>query len=159
MTVARLTFRHDLYFLYLEGPLRAPIDGELRRTVGELLRRGSRGIVLDLARVSRIDAAGVGALVGAYNMAITSNRVLRIVHATPWVRETLQRAGLFDLLSAARGRAKNHSGERPSVPDRPTAEFVPAPRGRARSASNGNFTAESTEFSRPRSRTGGNLTV
>ena len=54
--------------VYLQGALRAPLDGELRRTVRGLLRRGDRLIVLDLAGVRRIDAAGVGELVRAYNM-------------------------------------------------------------------------------------------
>ena len=52
--------------VYLQGALRAPLDGEPRRTVCGLLRRGERLIVLDLAGVGRIDAAGVGALVRAY---------------------------------------------------------------------------------------------
>ena len=34
--------------VYLQGALRAPLDGELRRTVRGLLRRGDRLIVLDL---------------------------------------------------------------------------------------------------------------
>jgi anti-anti-sigma factor len=86
--------------LYLEGPLRLPLDEQLRHRVRALLGRGERTIVLDLARVSRIDAAGVGELVHAYNMTIAVNGVLRIAYPTAWVREILDRAGLFDLLSA-----------------------------------------------------------
>ena len=85
--------------VYLQGALRAPLDGELRRTVGGLLHRGERLIVLDLAGVRRIDAAGVGALVRAYNMAVAAQGGLRIVHSTAWVRETLQRVGLFEILT------------------------------------------------------------
>jgi anti-anti-sigma factor len=84
--------------VYLHGALRAPLDGELRRTVCGLLRRGERLIVLDLAGVRRIDAAGVGKLVRAYNMAVAAQGVVRIVHSTAWVREVLQRVGLFEIL-------------------------------------------------------------
>ena len=85
--------------VYLQGALRAPLDGEPRRTVCGLLRRGERLIVLDLAGVRRIDAAGVGALVRAYNMAVAAQGGLRIVHSTAWVREILQRVGLFEVLT------------------------------------------------------------
>jgi anti-anti-sigma factor len=86
--------------VYIEGPLRLPVNRDLRSQVRSLLRRGERAIVVDLARVSRIDAAGVGELVRAYNMTSARNGLLRIVHATDWVREILTRVGLFELLSA-----------------------------------------------------------
>jgi anti-anti-sigma factor len=63
--------------------------------------RGERDIVLDLARVSKIDAAGVGELVRAYNMSRAADGALRIVHATQWVREVLERVQLFELLSGS----------------------------------------------------------
>jgi anti-anti-sigma factor len=85
--------------VYLQGALRAPLDGEVRRTVSGLLRRGDRLIVLDLAGVRRIDAAGVSELVRAYNMAVAAQAGLRIVHSTAWVREILQRVGLFEILT------------------------------------------------------------
>jgi anti-anti-sigma factor len=75
------------------------MDGDLRHRVRALLRRGERSLVLDLARVSRIDAAGVGELVRAYNMTLAANGVLRTVHANGWVREILSRVGLFEILT------------------------------------------------------------
>jgi anti-anti-sigma factor len=54
--------------------------------------------MLDLARVSRIDAAGVGELVRAYNMTTAAGGVLRIANATTMVRELLELAGLFELM-------------------------------------------------------------
>jgi anti-anti-sigma factor len=84
----------------LNGPFRAPVTGELRHRILARLRHGERTIVLDLSRVSSIDAAGVGQLVRAYNVTTASRGTLRIVHATRWVRELLERAGLFSLLSA-----------------------------------------------------------
>lgn len=85
--------------LYIDGPLRFPISHKLRHTIRALLRRGTREIVLDLGRVSRIDAAGVGELVRAHNMAKAANRVLRIARPTPWVSWILDRLGLLDALS------------------------------------------------------------
>ena len=62
-----------------------------------LLQRGERRIVLAPSSVSRIDAAGVGELVRAYNFACDMNVSLRIVHTTERGGETLGRVGLFDL--------------------------------------------------------------
>jgi anti-sigma B factor antagonist len=88
--------------VYVEDALRVPLlTRALRKRIRTLLQGGERAIVLDLARVSRIDAAGVGELVRAYNMTTTANGVLRVVHATRWVREILQRVGLFELLSGS----------------------------------------------------------
>ena len=90
--------------LSLYGPFRAPVTRELRHRILAQLRRGERVIILDLSRVSSIDAAGVGQLVRAYNVTVASRGTLRIVHPTRWVRELLERAGLFRLLSPARPR-------------------------------------------------------
>jgi anti-sigma B factor antagonist len=86
--------------VYIDGPLLAPVNQELATRVRVLLQRGERRIVLDLSSVSLIDAAGVGILVRAYNVACAMNASLRIAHATKRVRETLERVGLFDLLNA-----------------------------------------------------------
>lgn len=91
-----------LSVLWLDDVFRAPLTGELRHRVHTLLRRGEREIVLDMSRVSTIDAAGVGQLVRAYNVAAAAKGELRIVHVAPRVREPLVRAGLFHLLSGVR---------------------------------------------------------
>ena len=88
--------------------LRLPFDGEVPHMVRALLRRAERNIVLDLACVSKIDAAGIGELVRAYNLAMGSNGTLRIANTNPWVREMLERVGLFDRLKAG----SNDSQER-----------------------------------------------
>jgi anti-anti-sigma regulatory factor len=89
--------------LWLDDAFRAPVTGELRHRVHALLRSGERRIVLNMACVSRIDAAGAGELVRAYNVTVAAKGVLQIVHATPWVRDALTRAGLFQLLSGGGG--------------------------------------------------------
>jgi anti-anti-sigma factor len=102
MTVVLGSRSHNVSAVRIDGPLRAPVNRELRHRVRALRRRGERTIVLDLARVSRIDAAGVGELVRAYNMTNAPNGVLQIVHASTWVREILERVGLFEILTGSR---------------------------------------------------------
>jgi anti-anti-sigma factor len=102
MTIVLGPSSHHACALYIEGPLHAPVNRELRHRIRTLLRRGERTIVLDLARVPRIDAAGVGELVRAYNMTIAPNGVLKIVHASAWVREILERVGLLAVLTGSR---------------------------------------------------------
>jgi anti-anti-sigma factor len=85
--------------LYLDGPLRAPVDTHLRHFVHSLFRRGEGTIVLDLTQVSDIDAAGVSELVRTYNMAAHARGAVQIIHPSRWVRQTLQQAGLFDILT------------------------------------------------------------
>jgi hypothetical protein len=55
--------------LEVEGTLRAPMNRELSHRVETLLCRGERRVVLDLVRLTDIDAAGVGELVGAFIVA------------------------------------------------------------------------------------------
>jgi anti-anti-sigma factor len=90
----------EVSVLHIEGPLRVPLNAELRHRVHALLRRGERRILLNLAGVSDLDAAGLGELVQAYNDTTAANGVLRIAGTPARVREFLDRVGLFDLLSA-----------------------------------------------------------
>ena len=99
MSVVLKLHRRSSRVVPVEGPLCVPVDRALRDNVRALLRRGERAIVLDLAAVTRIDAAGVGELVRAFNMAAAVNGRLRITNASPWVSEVLERAGVFDLLT------------------------------------------------------------
>jgi len=100
MTVVLGSCSERARIVHIDGPLIVPANPDLLTNISGLLRRSDRGIVLDLSRVARIDAGGVGELVGAYNIASAMSVSLRIVHANKWVREILERAHLFDLLSA-----------------------------------------------------------
>jgi anti-anti-sigma regulatory factor len=77
-----------------------PVNPALLTSVSIVLRRGERGIVLDLSSASRIDAGGIGELVRTYNLACAMDVSLRIVNTPKLVRATLERVRLFDLLSA-----------------------------------------------------------
>ncbi len=79
-----------------------PVSRRLRQSVDALLRRGQRRIVVDLSGVTGIDAAGVGELVRAVRMTAAVNGAVRMVNATAWVREMLERARVFELLSGER---------------------------------------------------------
>ncbi len=87
------------HIVRVEGTLGTPVSRVLRHNVLNLLRRGERRIVLDLSAVSSIDAAGIGELVRTFNMTAAVNGRLRIINASGWVREMLERAHLFDLLN------------------------------------------------------------
>jgi len=106
--IVRSPCMKDVCVISLEGAFRAPLTGELRHSVHTILRGGARTVVLDLARVSTIDAAGVGQLVRAYNATIAANGRLKIVRATTWVREVLEGVGLYALLSAGQAPTRSH---------------------------------------------------
>ena len=90
------------HMVLVTGPLRTPVSRMMRHSVGALLRLGERRIVLDLTSVSGIDAAGIGELARTFKMSAAVHGTLRVVHATARVREMLERAQLFELLSAER---------------------------------------------------------
>jgi anti-anti-sigma factor len=79
----------------------API---LRARLLEVMRdRAPAGIDVDLARVSFLDCAGLGALVGAYNAAIHIGCQLRVTHPSPLVHRIMALTGLLDILAAPTG--------------------------------------------------------
>jgi anti-anti-sigma factor len=84
----------------VDGDLRAPVNPELRQRVDALLARGERRIVLNLARLSDIDAAGIGELIRARDAAMAAGGVLHIAHANGPVHRLLDIAGVLWLLGA-----------------------------------------------------------
>ena len=99
MTVFRWPCPTEFRVLSIEGPLQAPVSAALRHAVRRLIRRGERHIVLDLNQVSEIDAAGVGELVRAYNMARVAKGIVHVANPRAWVREAIARVGLLELLN------------------------------------------------------------
>ena len=84
--------------VHVDGPLRAPTNGNVRRQVQALLGQGQLRIVLSLAGVTDLDAAGIEELVQVYNATLAAGGALRIAHARARVRELLRRVALLDLL-------------------------------------------------------------
>lgn len=102
MTVLGWPCGVDGHVLYIDRPLRVPIDAQVRHCVRALLRGGERDVVLDLAGVTNIDAAGLGELVRAHNMASAVNGTVHVVNAGARVRQLIELAGLGELLLADR---------------------------------------------------------
>lgn len=80
------------------GQLRAPGTRALRRAVTALLLDGERHILLDLAAVTDLDAAGIGELVHVSNLTTAAGGTLQIVRADASVRRLLDRVGLLRVL-------------------------------------------------------------
>jgi anti-anti-sigma factor len=97
MTVNEETLER-ISVVQLEGPLRTPVSPSLQQEVEARLSRGERTLVINLAAVNDVDAAGVGELVRVFNMAIAEGGILRLTHVAPRIREVLQRLGLSLLL-------------------------------------------------------------
>jgi anti-anti-sigma factor len=85
--------------LYLEGSLETPVSAALLDNITATLHRGADVIVLDAAGLQGIDAAGIGELVRAYKTAAAGRSKLRIVHASGWINEILERAALSEVLT------------------------------------------------------------
>jgi anti-sigma B factor antagonist len=73
----------DVMLLELDGRLILE-EGEfpLREAVDRLVAAGKTKIVLDLARVTRIDSAGIGMLVSKYLTAFRKGGRLKLLHLT-----------------------------------------------------------------------------
>jgi anti-sigma B factor antagonist len=83
----------------LEGTLRAPVGPWLSQLVRTRIDRGERRILLDLARLTAVDAAGIGELVRARNLAAAAGGTLWVERPRPRVRLLLQIAGLNEVLT------------------------------------------------------------
>jgi anti-anti-sigma factor len=91
--------REDICVLQIQGTLRVPMNSELRDTVAALLHRSQRRLLLDLARLTAIDAAGVGELIHAFTLTNTAGGVLQVARARWHVRHLLDISGVLDKLS------------------------------------------------------------
>jgi RNA polymerase sigma-B factor len=85
--------------LDLEGAFRVPLSGDLRQQVQALLGRQERRILVNLARVPAVDAAGVGALVDAYAITSRAGGILQVTGASRRVCRLLDVAGVLAFLS------------------------------------------------------------
>ena len=86
--------------LEVDGRLQAPVNSRLIQRVQTRLFRGERRILLDLSRLTAIDAAGVGELIQAFNATRAAGGELRVAHATSRVFRFLEVAGVLRFLTA-----------------------------------------------------------
>jgi anti-anti-sigma factor len=106
----------------LARPYRPALTAELRHRVHAQLRCGEREILVDVGRLSNIDAAGIGQLVRVYNVTKAVKAEFRLANATARVRDVLQRVGLFDVMNAGHctpGATLNPSEPQASIPPSP----------------------------------------
>jgi anti-anti-sigma factor len=66
---------------------------------------------VDLAGVSFLDCAGIGALVAVRNLAVDAGRQLRVSHPLLIVRRMLELTGLLGVLTAPIGRTGQSASE------------------------------------------------
>ena len=69
--------------------------GRLRQTVRDLVDKGKKKIVLNLAGVHYIDSSGVGELVGSYTTLQNAGGQLKLLNLTKKVHDLLQITKLY----------------------------------------------------------------
>lgn len=69
----------------------------LREGIRELLAKGHRKILLNLADVSYIDSSGIGELVSAYTSVTNAGGQLKLVNLTKRVNDLLQITKLYTI--------------------------------------------------------------
>jgi anti-sigma B factor antagonist len=67
----------------------------LRDTVRDLLAKGSKKIILNLAEVNYIDSSGIGELVSAYTTVKNQGGELKLLNLTKKVNDLLQITKLY----------------------------------------------------------------
>jgi anti-anti-sigma factor len=79
-----------------EGPLTLTASGgELRRRAAEEARRGARNLLLNLARVTDLDCAGISELVSIYNELRELGGSVKLLNLQRFPRTLLEKAGLL----------------------------------------------------------------
>ncbi len=89
----------------------------VRAQIVAALAAGDTTIVLDLSKVSFIDAVALGVLVGGWRRVRAAGGELTVAAVTSPVRQVLEMTGFTDLLSTATGRPGPSSP--PPPPERP----------------------------------------
>lgn len=68
-----------------------------RNTIRDLLKKGSRKLLLDLRAVTYLDSTGIGELVGAYTAATSASAKIRLLRLPEKIYELLQITKLVTL--------------------------------------------------------------
>lgn len=80
----------DVVILELAGKLTLGSgDVQLRQLVNDLLERGEKKILLDLAGIKYMDSAGTGELVAAYTSSNNQDASLKLLNLSGKVRDLL----------------------------------------------------------------------
>jgi anti-anti-sigma factor len=96
---------------------------QLRDTLLVVLHdQAPAGVDVDLAGVSFLDCAGIGALVAVRNIAVDAGQHMQVSHPRPNVRRMLELAGLLGVLAAP----TDHPGQRVPESDDPASTGLEA---------------------------------
>lgn len=89
----------DVVIVDLQGDLVAE-DGDelLREIIDELVTEGWRKILLNLARIKRMDSAGVGELVASWKLANEFGASVKLLRPGDRVKHTLHLSQILPLL-------------------------------------------------------------
>jgi anti-anti-sigma factor len=82
--------------------------GELEQLRREVLEQSDSRVIIDLSRVTKIDSAGLGQLMGCYSHLVRNEGTMKLVNARPEVRKVLDMTGISLLL-------KNYNDEQDAV--------------------------------------------
>jgi len=74
-----------------------PETGLLRSTVNDLLSRGDKKIILNLAEVSYIDSSGLGELIASYTTVRNQGGQLKLLNLTQKVQDLLLVTKLYTI--------------------------------------------------------------
>lgn len=94
--VVDVTRGDDVEIVSLEGELDYFVACELRQKLGKL----GQSVVVDLSRLTFIDAGGVGALIGIRDELRASGARLELINPQPNVRRVFEITASIDLLAA-----------------------------------------------------------
>jgi anti-sigma B factor antagonist len=83
----------------LSGELHLHVTRELADTLEEIVKRGARWLVLDIAGVTSLDPAAAGALAVVASSLESSGGRLKVRHARPRIGRSLEIVGLGRLLT------------------------------------------------------------
>jgi anti-sigma B factor antagonist len=97
--MSEMRLRHwsadDITVIDMDGQLRVDTVPALRQCVSAALRRGHRKLVLNVANVTAVDAAGLGAIVHAHALTRSLNGRVKLVSQRPAVQQLLIRTRLL----------------------------------------------------------------
>jgi anti-anti-sigma factor len=71
---------------------------ELEQLRREVLEQSDSRVIIDLSRVTRIDSAGLGQLMGCYSHLVRNAGEMKIINARPEIRKLLDMTGISMLL-------------------------------------------------------------
>lgn len=79
---------------------------QVRDTIRELIAKGQKSILLNLADVNYIDSSGLGELVSAYTTVKNAGGELKLLHLTKKVHDLLQITKLYTVFDVKDDEAK-----------------------------------------------------